>query len=153
MIVLKVLDHLLRRRRGYLLLGLIAITAQLVGQSLVNTGSQPFAVAVNPVTNKIYVVNRGQNKVTVIDGATNTTQTRVVGTQPVAIAVNPVTNEVYVANSGGSVSVINEAQGSVTTFTVNLNPQAVIVNPVTNKIYVAAANGNGLLALNQAATS
>ena len=33
------------------------------------------AVAVNPVTNKIYVANYGSNNVTVIDGATNATTT------------------------------------------------------------------------------
>ena len=51
----------------------------LWAQSLVDTGSQPFAVAVNPATNKIYVVNNGPNTVTVIDGATNTTRTVTVG--------------------------------------------------------------------------
>ena len=32
-------------------------------------------MAVNPVTNKIYVANVGSNNVTVIDGATNATTT------------------------------------------------------------------------------
>ena len=36
---------------------------------------RPYAVAVNPVTNKIYVANGGSGNVTVIDGATNTTTT------------------------------------------------------------------------------
>ena len=35
----------------------------------------PIAVAVNPVTNRIYVANNGSNDVTVIDGATNATTT------------------------------------------------------------------------------
>ena len=141
--LLKVLNWILRRRTGFLLLGLVAITAQLLGQSLVGTGSQPFAVAVNPATNKIYVVNNGPNTVTVIDGATNTTRTVQVGRTPVAIAVDPVTNEVYVANSGdGTVTVINEAQVITKTIPVGMNPQAIIVNAITNKIYVAAENGN-----------
>jgi YVTN family beta-propeller protein len=145
MVLLTVLDHLLRRRRGYLLLVLIAIAAQLVGQSLVNTGSQPFAVAVNPATNKIYVLN-GQGSVTVIDGATNVTQDVNVGNAPVAIAVNPVTNKAYVACSGnGTVWVITEGGDGIFRGRrlpgISLNPQAIIVNPVTNKIYVAASNG------------
>ena len=37
----------------------------------VNVGNQPHSVAVNPVTNKIYVANSSSNDVTVIDGATN----------------------------------------------------------------------------------
>jgi len=39
----------------------------------VPAGSEPWAVAVNPVTNKIYVANRNEDNVTVIDGATNDT--------------------------------------------------------------------------------
>ena len=40
----------------------------------------PRAVAVNPVTNKIYVANQNSNNVTVIDGATNATATVAAGT-------------------------------------------------------------------------
>ena len=39
----------------------------------------PCAVAVNPVTNKIYVANDDSNNVTVIDGANNTTTTVAAG--------------------------------------------------------------------------
>ena len=96
---------------GTLIIALVACPS-LWAQSLVATGSQPFAVAVNPATNKIYVVNNGPNTVTVIDGATNTTRTVQVGRIPVAISINPVTNEAYIANSGdGTVTVINEDAG------------------------------------------
>ena len=126
---------------GTLIVSLVACPS-LWAQSLVGTGSQPFAEAVNPATNTIYVVNNGPNTVTVIDGATNTTRTVTVGRTPVAISVNPVTNEAYVANSGdGTVTVINERQGSVRNISVGRNPEAIIVNPVTNKIYVATADG------------
>ena len=58
----------------------------------------PHAVAVNPVTNQIYVANNSSNNVTVIDGATNNTTTVAVGTDTYAVAVNPTTNQIYVAN-------------------------------------------------------
>lgn len=148
MVLLKILDLTVRRRSEFLLLGLLAITAQLMGQSLVATGSQPFAVAVNPATNRIYVVNNGPNTVTVIDGATNATRTVQVGISPVAVAVNTVTDEIYVANAGGTVTVINEAAGITKTIRASLNPQAIIVNPVTNKIYVAESNGTLLSTFN-----
>ena len=45
----------------------------------VAVGAGPIAVAVNPVTNQIYVVNANSNNVTVIDGATNNTTTVAVG--------------------------------------------------------------------------
>ena len=56
-------------------------------------------MAVNPVTNKIYVANQSSDNVTVIDGATNATTTVPPGRSPCAVAVNPVTNKIYVANS------------------------------------------------------
>ena len=62
-------------------------------------GDYPGAVAVNPVTNKIYVVNNSGGDVTVIDGATNDTTMAPAGQNPVAVAVNPVTNNIYVVNN------------------------------------------------------
>ena len=77
----------------------------------------PAAVAVNPVTNKIYVANCSSNNVTVIDGATNaTTHGAPPGTILVAVAVNPVTNKIYVANYGSNnVTVIDGATNATTT--------------------------------------
>ncbi len=88
--------------------------AQIPAQT-VFAGQFPNAVAVNPVTNKIYIANSGSNNVTVVDGATNTftTVNDTHATSPVAIAVNSLTNMVYVANSGSNnVSVFSGAMGS-----------------------------------------
>src|ERR1044072_137796 len=68
----------------------------------VKAGSNPNAVAVDPITNKIYVANFGSNIVTVINGQDNTTSTIAVGAEPAAIAIDPVTNKIYVANSASS---------------------------------------------------
>ena len=57
----------------------------------VGVGMSPIAVAVNPVTNKIYVANQGSSNVTVIDGTTNTTSMVTAGSAAFAIAVNAVT--------------------------------------------------------------
>ena len=64
----------------------------------VSAGNSPKAVAVNPVTNKIYVANFGSANVTVIDGATNSTTTVAEPNayEPYTVAVNPVTNKIYV---------------------------------------------------------
>lgn len=100
------------------------------------TGSQPFPVAVNSVTNKIYVANRGSGSVTVIDGTNNSTTTVGAGTSPRAIAVNSVTNKIYVANQGGNVTAIDGTDNSSVTIAAGTFPGAIAVNPVTNKIYV-----------------
>ena len=81
-------------------------------------------MAVNPVTNKIYVANYGSANVTVIDGATNTTTTVAAGTTPCAVAVNPVTNKIYVANHGSdNVTVIDGATNGTATVAAGSIPR------------------------------
>jgi YVTN family beta-propeller protein len=56
-------------------------------------GSNPNGVGVNPLTNRIYVANNGNNTVSVIDGLANAVIATVpVGSGPVGIGVNPSTN-------------------------------------------------------------
>ncbi|GAF95223.1 unnamed protein product, partial [marine sediment metagenome] len=109
----------------------------------VSVGSGPTAVAVNPVTGKVYVAKPGSDQVTVIDGTTNNTTNVAVGDAPLAVAINPVTNRIYVANNGSNdVTVIDGATNVVlATVSVETDPMAVAVNPTTNKIYVAS-NGS-----------
>ena len=86
----------------------------------------PLALAVNPVTNQVYVANETPGSVTVIDGATNKT-TQISADTPNAVAVNPVTNKIYVANvtaSGGTVIVIDGATGKTTSVTAGNGPTA-----------------------------
>ena len=111
----------------------------------VGVGNSPAAVAVNPVTNRIYVANTAGNSVTIIDGSNNSTTTVNVGTGPQAIAVNPVTNEIYVANTGSNnVTVINGADNTTATVNVGSGPQGIAVNSATNKIYVANTGSNNV---------
>jgi YVTN family beta-propeller protein len=103
-------------------------------------GQQPMALAVNEATGKVYVVNRSNNSVTVIDGKSRAAIATVpTGTGPEGIAVNPVTNRIYVANTtGSSVTVIDGASDTVVaTVPTASYSQVVAVNPTTNKIYVA----------------
>ena len=102
-----------------LLVGAMALGATVVplglsspagaSSPIISVGIMPFAVAVNPSTNTVYVANAFGNSVSVINGSTNTiTATVSVGTHPRGVAVNPSTNTIYVTNQGGnSVSVIN----------------------------------------------
>src|SRR5262249_3373312 len=145
-------------RASLLSFALFALSADIArGQSataIINAGNHPYAVAVNVVTNKIYVANQVSNDVTVIDGKTNIATNIPVGSnpggvamsQPTAIAVNPATNRIYVVNQGtavkqftdGGVTVIDGALGSViATIAAGKNPVALAVNPLTNTIYVA----------------
>jgi len=118
----------------------------------------PRSVAVNPLTNRIYVANDVSGNVTVIDGTTNATTTVTdpnASGSPYAIAVNAVTNKIYVANNNyiggnnpGNVTVIDGATNSITTVMDPnaIGPNALAVNTVTNQIYVT--NGGAYPAAN-----
>jgi YVTN family beta-propeller protein len=105
--------------------------------AMVPAGLAPNGVAINPVTNKIYVVNQLDGTVTVIDGSRNTTSTVTVGFQPSGIAVNPVNNRIYVAK-GGTVAVIDGGSDTVAATLSTAGGSCLGVNPVTNKIYVGS---------------
>src|SRR5258706_16455269 len=81
---------------SWTLLGALSAHAQ-TAIATVGVGTGPSYVAVNPVTNKIYVANYNNipGKVTVVDGANNSTTTVSAGTNPFSVAVNPVTNKKY----------------------------------------------------------
>ena len=146
----------------FLLFSLAVALPSAVAQVVVATlpvGATPDAVAVNSVTDKIYVTNQCGNDptcksagtVTVIDGATNNTTTVSVGYAPRSVAVNSVTNKIYVTNqcgndpackSAGTVTVIDGATNNTATVSVGYTPQGIAVNSVTNKIYVTNQCGN-----------
>jgi len=75
-------------------------------------------LAVDAVTNKIYVVNSIIGKVTMIDGNTNDTTMISVGNGPSAVAIDPVTNRIFVPNiNDDTVSVIAGATAAAVQFT------------------------------------
>jgi YVTN family beta-propeller protein len=106
-------------------------------------------VAVNPVTNKIYVANFGSNNVTVIDGVTNITSTVGVGSGTPAVAVNPVTNKIYAPTLGtpptfadSGIAVIDGATNTTSTVGLGNSNQVIAVNPVNNKAYALNESNN-----------
>ena len=65
----------------------------------IEIGITPVALAINPVTNIIYVANYGDNSISVIDGQTNKVIARYsLGFTPVALAINPVTSRIFIAD-------------------------------------------------------
>ncbi len=104
----------------------------------IDVGSLPGALAVNPSTNLVYVVNNGDESISVIDGKTNQVVDTVnVGFEPAGIGVNSTTNRVYVSRLDSKVRIIDgETNTVVTTITVGRQPSGIGVNSVTNRIYV-----------------
>lgn len=113
----------------------------------VPTGNNPGSVAVNPVTNKIYVLNSLDGTMTVIDGASNlATATVAVGLRPNGMAVNTVTNKIYVSNTDRDIVTVIDGDTNDVTSTINVGdgPSAIAVNEITNKIYVLNWIGNSV---------
>jgi DNA-binding beta-propeller fold protein YncE len=124
---------------GLLLVLPASARAQTVVATIPVGAGLPRAVAVNPVTNKIYVASCTANSptfrrgsLTVIDGATNATT--VINGCFKDVAVDSVTNKIYVPSA-----VIDGATNAVTNLSAGGN--VVAVNPLTNKIYVANRAG------------
>src|SRR5438270_701169 len=73
-------------------------TADTVTHTL-NISGVAQAIAINPVSNKIYIPNGiGDNQLAIIDGATEAVTAVNVGNTPEAVALNATTNKIYVAN-------------------------------------------------------
>jgi len=100
--------------------------------------------AVNPVTNRLYVVTNGfdfeTNKsrpITVVDGNSNTVIASPLHDNSVgSLAVNPVTNRAYMVNSGFKVEEFDADAAHLATVTLNFGLQAIAANPTTNRIHV-----------------
>lgn len=105
----------------------------------IDVNTFPIGIAVNPSTNKVYVVNEYSNTVSVIDTNTDTVKSTInLGNFPYGIDINPLNNRIYITNRGSnSVSVLD---GSVDTklhdITVGKSPVGIAVNPSANWIYV-----------------
>jgi YVTN family beta-propeller protein len=105
---------------SYLLGAWLLLTTCATGQKVIatipTTGSSPSALAINTVTNKIYVLNQSSGTVDVLDRATNS----IVATVPVSssisrLAINESTNKIYVVDPfAGSLSVIDGTSNTVT---------------------------------------
>lgn len=94
------------------------------------------AIAVNPVTNTVYVASGTNNVVTVINGSTLKTSTVAIGAGAVAIDIDTSTNKIFVANrTDSSVTEIDGATNATSTIALHGTPASLEVNSVTHKVY------------------
>src|SRR3989449_5218977 len=112
----------------------------------IQAGNSPSGVAVNPSTGRIYVANRGDGTISVINSATKTVVgTITVGDIPAELAVNPATNRLYLTYSDNNITtVIDGSTGQVVgDIAVPQNVKAIAVNRVTNTIYLTGGGSSG----------
>jgi YVTN family beta-propeller protein len=117
-----------------------------IAQQLIATvpvgGPFAAALAINPVTDKIYVNIANNDLMTVIDGLTLATTNVTVGINPAAIAVNPVTNKIYVSSGAENIVTVIDGQTlSTANVTVGRYPYHMVVDSTRNKIYVGTEDG------------
>ena len=126
----------------------------------VAAGFEPFFLAVNPVTNTIYVANNCADSscstpptITAINGSTLATTAVSVcgaGQNPGDVEVNAVTNKIYIPCEdftsgqlpGQTVYVIDGATNTTFPIAVGDQPNSSTVNSVTNTIYTPNLNDN-----------
>ena len=112
-------------------------------QATIAVGGSPYAAAVNPVTNRIYVTNPGATGVTVLDGGTDTILDTVnVGGPTSAAAVSPETNRLYVSQDTITGSRLWAFDGvshtPVKSIGLGVRTWSIAVDSARNRIYVAA---------------
>lgn len=123
--------------------GLSVRAENVVGSVIVESG--PVSIAVNQLTNYVYVSNNLSDSVSVIDGSSNKViKTIMVNEEPYGIAVNTNTNKIYVVHIG-TVSVINGDTNEVeSVFSVGGDSVGIAVDQKTNKIYITSEPTNTL---------
>jgi DNA-binding beta-propeller fold protein YncE len=104
----------------------------------------PVKVAVNPVTDKVYLANTDANTVTAYDAAAGTSTTIAVGAAPSFVAVNPATNRVYVDNlDDATLSVIDGSSDTlIDTYAIG-SAGPIAIDPVANIVYIVRLTGTG----------
>lgn len=111
--------------------------------------AHPKSVVVHPLTHRVYLTSRENDRVYALDGAAlHEDGYTSAGDEPWGIAVNPQTNKLYVANfASGDITVLDAATlAHVSTIAVGGHPTFVKINPGTNKVF-AVLYGSDQLAV------
>ena len=107
-----------------------------------NEGNGLLGIAVDVLTNKVYVSNATDGVIDIIDGRTNrvTGTIGVSGTTPTGLAVNPFAHRLYVPLGDSEVEIFNtKTDAYVSTTTVGSADSFAAVNLVTGNLYVTDA--------------
>ncbi len=129
----------------------VAVATIDLGNPKIDNNANPQGVAVNSITNRIYVANANSNNVSVIDGATNAEIGSIkVGEFPFGIDVNHIANRIYVVNvKDSNVSVIDGNTNTVvSSIDVENDTRNIAVNHVTNRIYVSGGETHKVTVIN-----
>lgn len=119
---------------------IVALDEKTHAVSTLPVGKIPCALAINPVTRRLYVVNYGDETLSILDLQTRTrVATLRVGPHPQGLAVDSKSNRIYVANvHGNSVTIIDGAKNTVVGVSrAGKHPYAVTVDQGSGHVYAA----------------
>lgn len=113
------------------------------------TGPSPQVLALNQVTNKLYVTDPVENTVTAVDLSQDAYPSKVipVGQMPRSSYINTVTNKIYVSLSGENRIAVLDGATDLLETTIDLGsrkgfPLLISINEKKNEIYVADYSAN-----------
>ncbi|MCI4340308.1 MAG: YncE family protein, partial [Thermoplasmata archaeon] len=131
-------------------------TSNLTFTTAISVGQNPFAVAIDNVTDLGFVTNTGSDNVSVISGGTDQVVASVpVGSQPAGAAYDRASDSVYVANTGSNnVSVISaQTLTVVATIPVGTAPVGVVVDSATGQVFVTNSGSANVSVISDATNS
>ena len=107
---------------------------------IINSGTFPIGIDVNPITDKLYVANQFSNTISVIDIDKSKIETSIeVGSSPYDVEVNPFLNRIYSSNrDSNTISVIDGfTNKALANIEVGDSPLGIGINLATSMLYVA----------------
>ncbi|RZU40700.1 YncE family protein [Edaphobacter modestus] len=119
--------------------------------SSIEVGASPIALALNPRTGRIYVVDSGSRSVSVIDASTDKVVATVpTAARPYAIAIDEAANKVYVSNTfSNMLSVIDGASNHVANLPTG-SADAIVVDSDRHRVYLFGYESDTLTELDPA---
>jgi YVTN family beta-propeller protein len=112
----------------------------LKSKPIINSGSFPVGIDINPITNKLYVANQFSNTISVIDIDKSKVEKNIdVGNSPYDVDVNPFSNRIYASNrDSDTISVIDGfTNKELTNISVGDSPLGIGINLGRGWVYVA----------------
>jgi YVTN family beta-propeller protein len=118
--------------------------------SSVKVSSGPVAIAVNPVTGRVYVANNGSGTVSVLDGQKDSVVATInVGALPYVLAVSEATNRIYVSNTFSNLLTIIDGSSNATTTVKTGSADAIAVDAKAGKVYLLGYEDTSLTVLDE----
>ena len=117
----------------------------LKSNPVINSGSFPVGIDINPITNKLYVANEFSNTISVVDIQKSRVEANIeTGDSPYDVDVNPFSNRIYASNrDSDTISVIDGfTNKELTSIRVGDSPLGIGINLGRGWIYVANIDSN-----------